>query len=272
MTPSAPSHWATVAGHWDAIGPPLRPSPEDVETIVALVAERPPTRRRVLVLGATRELGAVAWPEATALVAIDRSPSMLHTLWSGPPGTSALGEWRALPLASASIDVAVCDGGWHLLDRPAGQEQLAAELARVVAPGGRLAVRLFEPSPEAPTLDEVLDLLEASEVVDANHLKVLLWMAVRDADRRVAVARAWDALVAAHPDLDELADRHGWPRATVRAFEPYRGSPDRYDLIDVDELDRQLAAAGPFRRVREHAGAVLAPDLRFPTLVYERRP
>jgi SAM-dependent methyltransferase len=272
VTASGTSHWSTVADHWDAIGPPLRPAPDDVAEIVAQAAALPPSRRRVLVLGATRELGEVAWPEGTALLAVDRSPSMLQRLWPGPPGTSVLGEWRALPLAAASVDLAVCDGGWHLLDRPDGQERLAAELARVVAPGGRLAVRLFEPSPSDRTLDEVLDLLDADGVVDANHLKVLLWMAVRDPGRRVAVARVWDALDAACPDLDELADRCGWPRATVRAFEAYRGSPDRYDLLAGDELDRQLVAAGPFRRVREHPGAALAPDLRFPTFVYERRP
>lgn len=269
MSAAGTSHWASTADHWDAIGPPLRPSPDEVDLLRRTATELSMDRRRVLVLGATRELGAASWPDGTSLLAIDRSAPMLGRLWSGPASTAALGDWRALPVADASVDLVACDGGWHLLDRPAGQEHLAAEVGRVVAPGGRVTVRLFEPAPGTVSSDDVLALLEAGEVVDANHLKVLLWMVVRDRRDRVAVVDAWQALVAAFPDLDGLADRLGWPRPTLRAFEAYGGSTDRYDLLDGQELDRQLEAQG-LVRVACYAGPMLTPGLSFPTIVYER--
>ena len=266
-------HWAELASRWDAIGEPLRPSASDIEAVTTLARSLPAGRRRCLVLGATSELRTAAWPEGTELLALDRSRSMVEALWeTGEPGIPAavLGDWRSLPLSPACVDLAVCDGGWHLLDRLRDQPTLAGELARVVRPGGRVAVRVFVPSSVAPDPDDVLGLLRSGRVTDANHLKVLLWSAVRRPDGTVAVADVWAALIGASPDLDALAADLGWPGPTLHAFGAYRGSADRYHLVDEGEVIDQLVGTGAFSLASVHEGAQLPPDLRFPTIVVER--
>ncbi|WP_421119273.1 class I SAM-dependent methyltransferase [Aquihabitans daechungensis] len=261
-------HWTNLAAHWDAIGPPLRPTATDVDAVVQLAEALPRTQRRCLVLGATKELAEAPWPAGCEVRAVDRSPTMLDALWTGA-GTALLGDWRSLPLGTASTDLVMCDGGWHLLDRT-DQERLANEVARVLRPGALLAVRLFAPPIEALDTAGVIDLLDAGAITDANHLKVLLWMAERDRAGTVAVADVWSSLIAAHPDLEVLADRRGWPPATLRAFEVYRGSTDRYHLLDRDELARQLDATSAFEPTMVIAGAPFGPGLRFPTVVHRR--
>jgi len=193
---------------------------------------------------------------------------MVKALWTGE-GTALLGDWRWLPLEAASQDLVVCDGGWHLLDR-ADQQLLAHEVARVLRPGGFVAVRLFAPPTEAVDTAGVNALLRAGTIPDANHLKILFWMAERGADGSVAVADVWSSLVAAHPDLDALADQQGWPRATLRAFEAYRGSTDRYHLLDREELERQLDATDAFDPSTADTATPRSSQLAFPTVVRRR--
>jgi hypothetical protein len=261
-----------MATRWDAIGPPLRPAAADVELLEQLMAGGADPAPRCVVLGATRELAAATWPPGTELVAVDRSPAMAGALWDRDAGPVVLGDWRALPLAASSADLVVCDGGWHLLGGPAAQERVVDELALVVRPGGAVAVRAFLPAPEAIDVHGVFDRLDAGAVADANHLKVLLWMATRDGDDVVAVHDVWAVLAEAHPDLAALAERLGWPPATLLAFEAYRDAPDRYHLVDEATLVGQFRRHGAFELDAVHEGAILNPGLRFPTLVLRRCP
>ena len=99
---------------------------------------------------------------------------MISHIWPGPAAHVIQADWRELPLADASLDVVVCDGGLHLLDYPQGQSQLARTLARAIAPDGLFAVRLFVPPPQPETEAEVLAALLAGRIPDLNCLKLRL--------------------------------------------------------------------------------------------------
>lgn len=68
------------------------------------------------------------------------------------------GTAEALPLEDGSVDGAVCADAWHWFDG----ERAAAELRRVVRPGGRVVISELAPSgpedtPWAPPMREVLE-------------------------------------------------------------------------------------------------------------------
>ena len=66
-------HWNQHAQQWQFVGPPLRPTREDVDLFVRLVDEGLPRARglppRAALLGVTPELATMPWPEGTRLAA-----------------------------------------------------------------------------------------------------------------------------------------------------------------------------------------------------------
>lgn len=122
--------------HWQLAGP----APELVELVESGEVGRP---RRALDLGcgAAPDVGWLAARTRLA-VGLDVSLSGLTRARSGGRGRArrCCARAAALPLAEATIDLVVDRGCLHALE-PSGQERCAAEVARVLAPGGWLFVR-----------------------------------------------------------------------------------------------------------------------------------
>lgn len=235
-------HWPRHARQWALVGPPLRPGPEDVAAVMAAAAAweasagRPP---RVLVLGVTPELVGVGW--ATPPVAIERSAAVIGALVQPGRARPLQADWCALPLADASIDLVLGDGSPSSMVYPGPYRRLAAEVARVLAPGGRLVLRLFAAPPAREPLAAVADDLAAGRIGSFHALKWRVAMAIQPDERNVAVtdlAVAIDALV---PDRAALAARTGWPRPVLDAVDVYRGSPVTYSFPTRAELEAALA-------------------------------
>ena len=115
------AHWPGIARSWHLVGPPLRPSPEEIELFERSImhwAQGVPGAQRsqeaqeiqALVLGVTPELFLLRWPEATVVRALDASSEMINVVWQGPEGSAVSGSWTAAPIAQASQHVIVCDG------------------------------------------------------------------------------------------------------------------------------------------------------------------
>ena len=98
----------------------------------------PAGARRVLDLGAgtgklTRQLAA----RGLDVAAVDPSEAMLGRLRGAVPGASALrGTAEAIPLPSGSVDAVLVAQAWHWVDPAVA----VPEVARVLAPGGRLGL------------------------------------------------------------------------------------------------------------------------------------
>lgn len=233
-------HWPLMARQWEQVGPPLRPSAEDVALYQHAAGRwrgtRPP---RVLIMGVTPELYRLGWPDGTDILAVDNAKEMIEHVWPGPRSAAVCADWTDMPLPPASRDIAVCDGGLSVLAYPDRLRALLDQLRRVLAPGGLFIVRMFVPPAARETPDAVLRDLFAGLIPDLNALKLRLWTAMSGpVEEGVSVQHVWRAVHHAEPDFERLAGRLGWPLEHLLAIDAYRDSPARYYFPTVEDVRR----------------------------------
>jgi SAM-dependent methyltransferase len=231
-----------IAASWRLLGPPLRPVDEDLHFVreAALRWEARAARApNVVILGVTPELWKLPWPDGAKVRAVDRAVEMIEHVWPGPAGDAEQGDWLDLPFADESVDIVVCDGGWHLLDG-SGQVRLATELARVVAPHGCFVARLFTPPDVPETPAEVVADLWDGAIPSLNHLKLRLGMALADENRRTYLPDVWRFVNDLDPDWSSLAGKLGWDVEHLAAIDAYRNADASYVWATTNEVVGQL--------------------------------
>ena len=248
---SAPNDpWSRHARQWSHVGSPLRPGPEDIAVFRAAIQEWGGHTGRsdpsVLVMGVTPELCGL--PENGRVIAVDKSTDMIRSIWPGRlhEGDDAVcADWRSLPLAAASMDLALCDGGLSTLPYPSGYSAACEELQHVLRPEGRWVVRCFVQSDEPETTDEVLADLSSGGIGSFHVLKWRLAMALQpDAETGVPVASVWRVVHDAWDDLAHLAERFSWPLAHVQTIEAYLDVETRYSFPTLAQIRDLLTAVG----------------------------
>jgi SAM-dependent methyltransferase len=230
-------HWQEIASKWAHVGPPLRPSEQDIQGFVQIIEqwEKP----RALILGVTPELYRLPWPEGTEILAVDHTQNMIDTVWPGPKDAVLCADWTNLPLQSDSRDIALCDGGFHLVSHPIGQTKFVESMRSVLAVGGVCGIRLFVPPETHESPDAVLEDLLAGRIANLNILKLRLGMAMqKTAAEGVRLGDVWDAIHSAGPDFEELAAKISWPIEHLKAINTYRNSVARYCFVTPDEVEQ----------------------------------
>jgi hypothetical protein len=201
----------------------------------------------ILLLGVTPELCGIDAPVGR-VIATDRSLDMIRGVWPGRVRTrdaALAADWRALPIAAGSIDVALADGCLTNLPFPSGYAAVGSELRRTLAEGGLWIVRCFVQTQSPESVADVLSDLSTGRVGGFHAFKWRLAMALQ-ADPRagVVLGDVWNALSAAEPDLDALAGRCGWTIESVRTIDAYRGLATRYSFPSLAEMRAAIADAG----------------------------
>ncbi len=267
--------WNSLASRWDKHGSPLRPSQLDAAHYQAAVDDLARRRAidRAVILGVTPEIYRLTWPEDTTVLAIDRSRDMIERVWPGPRERALLGEWTEPLLEAGSVQIAICDGGFHLLDYPVGQTALVAQLARMLDRGGRAVFRLFLPPSDAMTPEAVIAALAAGQIPNMNVLKLRLGHALmRSPEDGVALDAVWTFLHDHIGDRDAFFADLGptWKDADV--IDLYRGSPARYHFASLDAVKRLFVqdGAGLFEIVAVNFPDQLLGD-QCPHLIVERK-
>jgi SAM-dependent methyltransferase len=234
--PLAGGHWSDIAKQWSQVGPPLRPSPEDIDLFTAVVEKYSSdvAELRALILGVTPELYHLKWPRDAKVLAVDHTKAMIDVIWPATPQAVICGQWTDLPLETGSVDLALCDGGFQLLSHPDGQARLVRSLHRILAPAGCCVFRLFVPPEKKETADEVLADLSAAKISNLNILKLRLAMAMQiDAGQGVQLANVWNEIHRVEPDFPALAARLGWTLEHLLAINTYRDCAKRYHFLNV---------------------------------------
>lgn len=242
------NYWDRIADRWRLFGPPIRPVSDDL-LIYQDVVDRATTSidlpPRVLLLGVTPELYGLRWPARTAILALDSSAPMIAAVWPGPSDTAVTGSWTAMPFADRSFTLLLCDAGVGLLDHPVGQDQLLAEVYRVLMPGGTFAVRLFAPQGRTGTVAEIFDDLDRGRIATLDALKLRMWGALQqNALEGVRPSEVAGRILDASGPWERLAQTQGWQPDYVRALELQLESASSFHLVDADEFVRMGHRAG----------------------------
>jgi SAM-dependent methyltransferase len=259
------TRWPPHPRQWDLNDSPLRPCDADIEIVEAAVAAsgRPV---RGLVLGVTPELIGMHWPAGSRVTAVDSSAVMIAKA-VGAPATFVRADWRALPLAEASVDLAVGDGSISCLSFPREYEQVADELARALVPGGQLVLRLFASPPIRETVADVVGALAAGAIGSMHVLKWRVAMAVADGhDIPLAeIGRVFEDVI---PDPAAFAAASGWPIELVESVKHYKRASI---VLSFPTADEALEALAPrFALVSRHTPGYELGE-RCPTVVLTRR-
>lgn len=256
-------HWDRYARHWELLGPPLRPPPDAVS---AYTRELRPEGRSVLLLGVTPELSAFG----ASIVAVDETAAIIAALWPGDrPGRRAVvGDWLDLPIADASVEVVVGDGCLNAVSLRSQRRRLLEQIARVLKPGGRAAIRLFA-GPETPEdLSAVTADAAQGRIANFHALKwrVAMACAAQHPERQIFVADILRSFNDLFPDRTELVRRTGWPAEVINTIDSYAGSSAEYNFVPAEALAEE--AAQVFGQVRLAPTGTYALSERCPLLVF----
>lgn len=238
-------HWNSYASQWGLIGPPLRPTAEDVGNFQLAVADRSTgtgdeERVRALLLGVTPELVGMNWPFAVELTAIDHAFGMIAGVWPGralPHNQAICGDWLRLPVSDRTFDVVVGDGSFTLFSYPDGWRAAVEAMASASREDGILVLRLFV-APDTPeTVGEVFEALKLGRIGSFHAFKWRLAMALqRSPEDGVEVGEIFTAWSEAVVDRSFLVDELGWEPAVINTVAAYRGGRARYTFPTLAEI------------------------------------
>lgn len=240
-------HWHRYARSWGLLGPPLRPSPEDVRLFEDVVARSTRRPLRALLLGVTPEIATMGWPAGAELTAIDRNASMIAGVFptSGlPPGARAVeGDWLKMPFEEHAFDVVIGDGCLTTLEFGA-YGSFAEACRRVLDRDGALVLRLFVSPEERETLEEIAGDLWAGRIGSFHVLKWRVAMAgERDDGEHVRLGKVYDAYRRVVPEPARLASHLGWDEGVIGTIEAYRDNDTRYSFPTLAAVRRALSDA-----------------------------
>ncbi|RUU58164.1 class I SAM-dependent methyltransferase [Mesorhizobium sp. M2C.T.Ca.TU.009.01.2.1] len=213
--------WANLFRTWDLIGAPLRPHSD----VVAVMKRELRTEDAEMALfGVTPEFARLG----KSLTAIDSNPNMIGALWIGDEATrrAVVGNWLDLPLADRSVDAIIGDGCLSAVISETQRLRCLEEMARILKPGGRAAIRLFA----RPSKTEPLGAIKADAL--AGKVKALAEIVLRTAlslpvaapDYGLKMSAVLDGINEMFGDRAELMAAGGWQPGAFAFIDLYKGS------------------------------------------------
>ncbi|MGA7410526.1 MAG: hypothetical protein WBW33_08570, partial [Bryobacteraceae bacterium] len=238
------SYWSSLAHSYAMMGPPLRPSREDVrhmqETVAAWAAAHSNRALNALLLGVTPDIANMPWPAAMTLVGLDSALPMTQAVW---PGNIPLkrwvvcGSWRAIPRAARSCDVVLGDGAINCVRYPAGCRDVAAEAWRVLRDDGIMVLRCYVQPAVQESPEDVMAGMFKQPHPSFHHFKLRLLMAMQPSTGQgVAVDDVYRLWARQRFSVEAVEAQTGWDRAAIDTIEMYRETntvhtfPNRVEL------------------------------------------
>lgn len=238
------SYWAKLANSYQQLGWPFRPSPEDLrmfeETVAAWAGGRDGSRISALMLGVTRDIATMRWPESAELLGVDNSGAMVSAVWPGdvPNRRSGIqGDWFHLPRPESSCDIVIGDGSMNCVRYPEAFRELAASVRRVLRDDGIFILRSYVQSEKPETPDELFDAVFSEPVTDFHRFKFRLLLSMQpNAQEGICVSDVHQCWAAQRLDRDRLVSELGWRADEIDTMENYRGSGTVHTFPTLDEF------------------------------------
>ena len=241
--------WVRNARQWNLVGPPLRPSSEDLQMVEGVIdrwtGEHPAESLRAALLGVTPELATMRWPPDTALVAMDRSEPMIRAVWpaTGLPARAAVihADWRAMPIARGAFNLVAGDGSINCLAYPHDCRVVAAAVRQMLDAGGLFVLRAFVRPVERESVAAVAADLVSGRIPNFHVFKWRLHMAVQaSTEAGIRLTDTWEVWNAIRPDPTALSAL-GFKETILGTIEAYRGSATAFTFPTLEELRAVLA-------------------------------
>ncbi|MBI5506339.1 MAG: class I SAM-dependent methyltransferase [Deltaproteobacteria bacterium] len=267
--------WNQQAAQWERVGPPLRPSPEDLRHQQRVARGWAACGRapRILLLGVTPELALLQWPQPRSLLAVDLCADMIARVWPRRPDCAdavVRADWLELPLADQSRDLVVSDGCFGVLGYPVQHRALLRSIRRVLTSDGRLVFRVFVRPQRGELATDVYDQAMAGRIGSFHSFKLRLLMALQaDITSGVRTGEVWENWMTHGPRPRDLVAACGWKAEQIETIDAYRGQTTTYSFPTLGEL-RELASQEGFEEL-ECAWPGYESGDRCPTLVLSRR-
>lgn len=227
------NHWDNYHRHWMLLDAPLRPTPE---TVGIFEREFDLAGAEVLLLGVTPELAVLG----RSMLAVDQSAAMISGVWAGDNASrrAVTANWLDLPVGSASADAVIGDGCLSAVASKMARNTLLGEIARVLKPSRRAAIRVFA----SPETTEDLPGIEAQGLAGGiGNFHALKWRIAMacttgGCDYAINVRTIRDTFDGLFPDREALAARTGWSIASINTIDVYAGSDTSYSFATLAML------------------------------------
>jgi len=244
----------------------LRPDDSIVAAYRDAIAEHD---EHALMLGITPELADIA----SQTTAVDISPGAVAHAWPGDtPARRALqGDWLDMPLQRREFTAVIGDGSLSWIAF-AQYPRLSEHLARLLLPGARLAIRLYETPEPGETIAQVRAAAMSGKITGFHAFKWRLAMAIASETGNTAlpvkqIHRTFEQQFAQRPALSAAT---GWTIDEIAEIDAYSGQ----DLVYYFPTRRELLAHLPsnFTDPRFIASGDYELAERCPILVADFRP
>jgi hypothetical protein len=243
------SHWGSYAQSWDGQSLPLRPCDDDLLNYQSAVgsAMARATYRRFMILGVTPELYRLGLSRGLKVCAMDRSESMIRSVWPGSPELAIQDDWQSIGRLVRDPSIIVCDGGLHLLDFEQ-QETLARCFQSQALKASTIILRLFLPVAPRQSSAAILDRFEQGEIPTVSLLKINLWHALDIQENDTTKVRDVWACVHQRSGGDALAylTLHGQSESAARSFMVYQESSAMYYFQSLQSIQNLFSAHAGF--------------------------
>jgi SAM-dependent methyltransferase len=213
--------WARVGKVWASYKQPLRPGSAVAEQMRALLHA---DDADLVLLGCTPEYSRLG----RTMTAVDVAPPMIAVVWPGDTDThrARLGNWLEMPMEDKSVDAVVGDGVLAVVGVQASRLGLLSEIARVLRPGGRAAVRLFALPQGGDSVDAIVADGLAGRISTTSELAMRLFYAIPRAapDYLLTYRDVFDVFESRFPDRQPLMDACGFVAADFTFIDLYENS------------------------------------------------
>ncbi|MGN6515519.1 MAG: class I SAM-dependent methyltransferase [Rhizomicrobium sp.] len=246
--------------------PPLCPDPQIVSAYARAIAGHD---ERVLLMGVTEELADLG----KTTVALDISRTMIADAWPGDTEKrkAVRGNWLDMPFDARQFTAVAGDGVLAAIGL-SDYATLAAQFAKVLVPGARIALRTYVTPEPGETVAEVRDAAMAGKIAGFHAFKWRLAMALAHESKSasVPVAQIHEAFERAFADRATLAAATGWSQDDIAEIDAYAGKVFVYQFPTRREILAHLPASLAGARFQSSGDYELAE--RCPLLVADFAP
>jgi SAM-dependent methyltransferase len=191
-----------------------------------------------LLLGVTPPLASISWPDASFLAAVDRSRSMVRSVWPGDIASrraAVQADWQALPVRDGSLDLVAGDGSLSSVRYPDGYRAICRAIRRGLKPDGLVTLRVYVPPTAKEEPGDVV--AELSRHATFHQFKLRLLMALQASPEEGShLDRAHRYWTECTIDRAALAAATGWRREEIDTIDRYRGLDESYTFPALEEL------------------------------------